>query len=216
MLKAKVKASSISNLTDARYFSAWGVEWLGFNFDEGSADYIPPQNMHAIRDWVDGVKIVGEFSYHSPAEILEMAQTLQLDAIQTAPFTPIHHLEECKEQFPILQEWVIDAQQTEADIKQQLKSAQPFVEHFLLDFQRNSITWESIESGKFLSASILSSICETFSCLISIELAANSLNHVLETINPAGLALRGGAEEKVGFKSFDKLDELFEALEVFE
>ncbi len=29
-----------------------------------------------------------------------------------------------------------------------------------------------------------------------------------------GIVLRGGAEEKVGFKSFDELDEVFEALEI--
>jgi len=50
MLKIKVKASQITNLTDARYFAAWEVEWLGFNFDEGSAHYIPPVEMKAIKE----------------------------------------------------------------------------------------------------------------------------------------------------------------------
>jgi phosphoribosylanthranilate isomerase len=32
----------------------------------------------------------------------------------------------------------------------------------------------------------------------------------------AGYAVRGSSEEKVGYKSFDDLDALFEGLEVFE
>ena len=36
----------------------------------------------------------------------------------------------------------------------------------------------------------------------------------VEELAPLGLSVRGGAEEKVGYKSFDELDDLFELLEV--
>ena len=49
MLKTKVKASSITNLTDARYFAAWGVNWLGFDLRQGSDTYVQPQLVHAIK-----------------------------------------------------------------------------------------------------------------------------------------------------------------------
>ena len=66
MLKTKIKANSITNLTDARYFAAWEVEWLGFNLNPGES--IALQQVPAIKDWVDGVKIVGELSQPSPEE----------------------------------------------------------------------------------------------------------------------------------------------------
>ena len=50
---------SITNLTDARYFSAWEVEWLGFNLSQGEENAISPLQVAAMREWVEGPKIVG-------------------------------------------------------------------------------------------------------------------------------------------------------------
>ena len=43
MLKKRVKAGSVTHLTDARYFAAWDVEFIGFCFDPESSDYISPR-----------------------------------------------------------------------------------------------------------------------------------------------------------------------------
>ena len=93
MLKTNVKASSVTNLTDARYFAAWEVAWLGFNFDAGSDRYIQPQLMKAIREWVDGVKAVGEFNMQAPEEIRAAAELLALDAVQVGMFTDLSALD---------------------------------------------------------------------------------------------------------------------------
>lgn len=216
MLKTKVKASSVSNLTDARYFAAWGVDWLGFNFDEGSEFFIQPQQMRAIKEWVDGVKIVGEFSYHSTQDIKTAIQLLDLDAIQVGPFTTVEQLQELAGSLPIIHEIIVDAQSSEQDLLLKLQAKTAYVDSFLLNFDKNGIKWENILSEKKLSNSILSSICETFPVIISIELAPSSLNEFLEIINPKGINLFGGEEEKTGFKSFDELDEIFEMLEILE
>jgi len=86
MLKTRVKASQITNLTDARYFAAWEVEWLGFNFDKGSENYIQPQVMKAIKEWVEGPKMVGEFSFSSAEDIRIAKEMLELDMVQVGMF----------------------------------------------------------------------------------------------------------------------------------
>ena len=216
MLKTKVKASSINNLTDARYFAAWGVEWLGFNFDEGAENYLKVSDAKTISEWVDGVKLVGEFSYHKIDEIKAAIELLQLDVVQLGPFTPEHYLKTLQEEIPIIQEIIIDPTVTTSAIMGQLKASAPYVEHFLLDFEKNKIDWEELQSGKNFPSRILSEICETFSCIISIEIAANSLSELLKVINPTGLSFKGGQEEKIGFKSFEELDEIFEEIEILE
>ena len=60
MLSKIVKAGSITNLTDARFFAAYDVDFIGFNFDPKSPDYISPQNALAIKGWITGPKIVAE------------------------------------------------------------------------------------------------------------------------------------------------------------
>ncbi len=71
MLKTLVKASNITNLTDARYFSALEVEWLGYHLEKGAETYIEPQNIIAIKEWVEGPKTVGEFGLQSKADFRE-------------------------------------------------------------------------------------------------------------------------------------------------
>ncbi|MEM9680791.1 MAG: N-(5'-phosphoribosyl)anthranilate isomerase [Bacteroidota bacterium] len=216
MLKTKIKASSINNLTDARYFAAWGVEWLGFNFDEGTENYLSLSDAKAISEWVDGVQLVGEFSYHELDAIKTAVELLQLDAVQLGPFTPEHYLEALQEEISVIQEIIIEPTHTASILLGQLKEAAPYVEHFLLDFAKNKIGWQDLQAGKYFPSSILSEICETFSCIISIEIAANSLSELLKVINPTGLSFKGGQEEKIGFKSFEELDEMFEEIEIFD
>jgi len=82
MLNRQVKASAISNLTDARYFAAWHVDWLGFKFEEQESDAISPHEVMAIQEWIEGPKIVGEFQDLSAAEILDLAKHCDLDVLE--------------------------------------------------------------------------------------------------------------------------------------
>ena len=86
MLKTKIKASKVANLTDARYFAAWEVDWLGFSFDPASDAYVDPKKMLAMRGWIEGPKIVGEFGVATVDSIREAYDILNLDMVQVGPF----------------------------------------------------------------------------------------------------------------------------------
>ena len=92
MLKIKIKASDITSLTDARYFAAKEVEWLSFNFTEGVVGYIQPMKARAIFEWVEGVKIVGEFNSMTADEINFYTEGWSLQAVQVGHFTPIEEV----------------------------------------------------------------------------------------------------------------------------
>ena len=64
MLKRSVIAADITNLTDARYFSSWGVDYLHFNLDHLGID-----DVISIIEWVDGVDILLEFSVDSIGDL---------------------------------------------------------------------------------------------------------------------------------------------------
>ena len=86
MLKTRIKASQVTNLTDSRYFAAREVEWLGFNLDAGTENFIHPQNIKAIKEWLEGPKIVGEFGMQDSNEIKAAIDFLGLDVIQVGMY----------------------------------------------------------------------------------------------------------------------------------
>lgn len=214
MLKTKVKASAVTNLTDARYFAAWEVEWLGFNLDTGAADYIPPTNMEAIREWVDGVKILGEFNLQPADEILSAVEMLNLDAVQLGMFTDQPTLKALQErEIPALQEMVVQDLSELSAIETQMKANEERVQYYVLDFAKNNLSWADIQA---YAINQLQELSEEFRILLSADFPPGQAEAILENTGIAGFSVRGGEEEKVGYKSFDELDELFEALETFE
>ena len=211
MLKTKVKASQVTNLTDGRYFAAWEVEWVGFNFELGTDTYVDIQKMKEIRNWLEGPKFVGEFGLTNAETIRETAIFLELDFVQINHFTEVEVIKAIAD-IPIIKEVLVLKDMDNSNIQDTIRTFNPYVQHFLLDFTKNGISWEEIKNGEYLDFNILKQICQEFSIILSVDLTTDNLTEVMETLNPYGLNLTGGEEEKVGYKSFDDIDEIIEAL----
>ncbi|MFT5164881.1 MAG: phosphoribosylanthranilate isomerase [Saprospiraceae bacterium] len=211
MLKISVKASQITNLTDARYFAAREVEWLGFNLDTGTENAIPPQQISAIKEWVEGPKIVGEFGLQSPDEIKVIAEYLELDAIQIGLFADTESIRKVLD-IPILKEIVIENEDF-AGVQPLIESLSSMVEIFIFDLVKNGIKWSDLSSK---AIALLKSLCAKNKILFNIDLTLEELPLFMAQIHPLGLVLLGDEEEKVGYKSFDELDEILDFLEIEE
>ena len=214
MLKTKVIASSISNLTDARYFAAKEVEWLGYCLDPASPHYIAPQAMLAIREWVGGVLTLGEFGFVLGDELLEAAGAYQLDAVQVGVFTDARDLEPLQGRVQVLREIVVELDADPVTVEQEVRRLAHLTEAAILAFRPNRITWSDIEAGRPFGVERLRAICAGSPVLLDIDINAAVAGAVEEAVQPYGLVLHGGAEEKTGFKSFDDLDEVFDALQL--
>jgi phosphoribosylanthranilate isomerase len=212
MLKVKVKANSITNLTDARYFAAREAEWLGFRLEPGAENFIEPAAVKAIKEWVDGVKIAGEFGLTNAAGIKEGVRLIGLDAVQVGMFTPKEELAGVRD-VPIIKEVIIEPETAESEILEHLLDYSPFCDVFLLRFQEPGVSWPDLQRGHPFTPAFLHALCEHNKVLLDLDLSAGILEEVLKKIHPMGLALSGGAEEKAGYKSFDELDEIFDILE---
>jgi len=196
-----IKASSITNLTDARYFAAKEVHFLGFNLEEGTPGYLDPMYMKAIREWVQGPKITGEFDRTPAAVVREAALFYGLDAVQVTHTDGLASLEGLE---------VILAVPANAEIAAMeaiFQAAVP-VHYFLVDFtavpHAVSLLLENAGAWKQLFA--------TYPVLLHLDAPAAELSSLVDALQPAGLALRGGEEEMVGVKSFDEIDAVFESL----
>lgn len=208
----KIKATSINNLTDARYFAAWNVEWLGFSLEMGSANYTRPQDVKEIKDWLVGPKIVGEFGLDQNAsDILEAVKLLQLDAVQLSMYadsTLPEHLGEVS----VIKEWVLDDLANMNAFAAQCKHSANHVDYFYLDLEKNNLSWADLKANS-TALTLLQELCTEYAILISLVCPPDQIEAYLDLVKPHGMSLQGGEEEKVGVKSFDDLDAVFETLE---
>lgn len=211
MLRTKVKAGQIANLTDARYFAAMGVDYLGFSLDPASSAYIDPKNMNTIREWLEGPAIVGEFGVATVESIREAYELLKLDFVQIGPFQETNVLG-LLDGIPLMKEIVIDTFTEDQTVKALMDESSEYVRFFILDFIKNGISWTSLKTSNVFRMEVLKDICSKHNVLLSIDLNAEDTEELLDSLQPYGLNLFGGEEEMVGVKSFDDLDLLFDCL----
>lgn len=213
MLRNIVKAAEVSHLTDARYFAAWEVAYLGFPI--GSAG-ISIAEMDAIREWIEGPKIIGEWSPTDSLPTAEGLRAYRLDALQLSQIHAPLEVAAAAQiyELPIWVELIPTPSPTlEADIQQFLAARKPFTDCFVLNFAKAGISWGALQSGAPLSLQSLQAITANYSILL--EISGGSPSETLQALPAlAGFSVRGGEEEKVGYKDFDALADFFEDLEV--
>jgi phosphoribosylanthranilate isomerase len=212
MLKLKIKASQITNLTDARYFAAKEVEWLSFNFAEKTENYIEPMRARAMFDWVEVPHLIGEFSGFDAEGVNFYAESWGLKAVQVDDKTEVFDV---KSPY-ILKEIVVDSNSSAEELSRQMSPLKNIVAAFELNFEKNNLSFSDLKSEKGpLSINDLLALCEAFKIILNIDFQLVELEEIM-ALNPFGLSLKGGEEERVGVKSFDELDDIFDKLEMEE
>jgi phosphoribosylanthranilate isomerase len=203
-LDLKIKVNSITNLTDARYFAAKEVTFLGFNFEEGTEGYLDPIYMKAIKEWVEGPKIVGEFRKSSPETVREAAVFYGLDAVQV-PFNWTY------EQLESLGDLEVILEMEPIQLLHLDFNNFRFDETVIVNFNNQKQNWSNLKN----QTELLKFLSKIPHLLIDIDFSAQDLPEIIEKVQPLGLCLTGGEEERVGVKSFDDIDEIFDGLEDF-
>lgn len=187
----KVIATDIANLTDARYFAAWGIDMMFFNVEEGTTGSLTVPEIKEIIDWVEGpqsgIKISG---LSVPEELPEATNILDIDSLIIGPFIDQPSLpENIKNVFRIctLEEgW-------EENENLILTLATPIDR--LSEDQKQKLKSISGQKKVYLDGLFKSTDLPT-----------------IESLNVTGIILKGGEEEKVGYKSFEDLDDILETL----
>lgn len=199
-----IKASAITNLTDARYFAAKEVAFLGFNLEENTEGYLDPMHMKAIREWVEGPQVVGEFSRASASYVREAAAFFGLDAVQV-PATTEGSDWSVLEGLTVIAS--VDGSLPEIDAMLEEKAA--YVAYFLVDMSGHI----DPATGFVTDLDAWKQRCARFPILIRADVNAGCWPALIATLQPAGIDLTGGEEERVGVKSFDEIEAIFDALE---
>ena len=207
-----IKASTITNLSDARYFAAqYRVEFMGFCLEEGNDAYIAPYLINAMKEWIEGPKLVGEFGLQTEDEILRLVKSIGLDAVQLSMFATAS-AEKIRLQVPVIQEIVVEKEHSAAQLLDLVYNFSAKADILLLDFEKNAWTFVELVKHQEISLDLLQRICQKQEVIIAISGDAKKLKSLSQSIEPQGISLKGGEEERVGYKSFDELNDIFDAL----
>ena len=202
-------AHAITNLTDARYFAAKDVAYLGFHLEAGSPESLDPIFMKAMKEWVEGPAITGWYMQTPVSEIADAAAFFGLDAV-VLPLNPtnlaeIGALGDLRYLF-----FLPNDAQNEPQISMvgQLDSLAHAPEAIIIRIESNLSEQMVEEVGE---------ICRRRKTLLQLaEPTAEAVRYWHKLLAPAGFCLSGGAEEKTGVKTFDDLEDIFDYAESVE
>ena len=191
MLKTKIIAADLQNLTDARYFAAWLVEYMSYDLSNANVDL---SKVKEIMDWVEGPISIAQYTgMEDPQHIDTQLTSLSIDHLILGPYASEDLV---NSDWQVIQSILLDE---EVDT---LRSDRTYI-------AQTADTFANFSDEK---KNRLKEICNTNSIFLDCGFVANDVEEIL-SLGIEGLVLRGGEEEKVGVKSYDDLDEIFEALE---
>lgn len=198
-LKTFVKVGSITNLSDARFCAGFGVDLLGFDINPNSENYISLSEANEIMGWVAGPAFVAEFGSMELAEIVSLQEENKFPFVQVDQIEAANDLK-AKGHQVILQVKV----SSESDIKVLSQAIGNEYAHIIVACDSPSLI-PGIEE-------VLATGSET-SLIKGYDVELSQLDHIIQVQPFAGIELKGSQEEKPGFKEYDELADILEALE---
>jgi phosphoribosylanthranilate isomerase len=173
--KTKIKVNGVTHLTDARYFAAAGVHYMGFDlFGEHVVPAVELQKIAAIKEWVSGPKLFITVN-EATEDTLEEAFAQGIEVIETKTRKGYFGIDGF--------EWFVQVDCWKKDI--------PVYHHQIVKFQ-------NLEK------------CESEDVWVS-DVPFDQMEHLIK--RPIrGIQFDGSAQERVGVKSFEDYDRLFEFL----
>jgi len=192
MSRPFIFADQLTNLTDARYFAAMGIDYISFNLSPSQPGFVSAGFVKQIGDWLSGPEIIGNFNaFEKDDFITKMIEECTLKGVCLEAFGEHNFIND----FPKFPTFI----RLNTEIARQVNVEEN--SRIILSFQK-------LEEAVAIKKEILSEHQVFLDGPIypeMIDLALFSNFH--------GIVIKGGEEEKIGYKSFDQLDEIFEKIE---
>lgn len=196
----RLKLGNVTNLSDARYAAAVGIDYIGFCFDPSSEHYIAPIKAKEIIDWVTGSSIVAEFGNQSLEEIKDISELLNIDVVELNNTLLPDELPALGK--PIIKKINLGAFTTE-QVKKEVAAYSPFCDAFHL-YASSSDIQADLEA--------LAPLFSAHNIIWGLPAETGEVMHIINLYKPFGIHVSGGVEEKTGIRDFDDLNDLVDLL----
>lgn len=190
-----VKLSSVSNLSDARYGAGMGVQLMGFCMSPDNPHRINLEEFTAITGWVSGPEFVSEFDPGTTLETIKsIAKEYETKWVEIHEDALVNSLQDAGFQVIL-----------NMDLDQDLSiSSTP---DYILVYSREDKFQEDHDLAR------LKELNKKAPVLLASGLEASKILAWHEASFLSGVAVAGGEEIRPGFKDFDELAGILEALE---
>jgi phosphoribosylanthranilate isomerase len=195
----KIKLSPITNLSDARFAAAAGIEYMGFCFDPSSPDFLLPIKAREILEWTSGSHAIGEFGDQSIEEISELSDLLQMDVVLLNNSILPDELPQIAK--PIIKAISLD-DMGPVELANELCAYAPYADAF----QLNGTQAIAARKDELIEA------CAQYKIVWNLPYTNENVLAILETYKPYSLVILAASEEKTGMKEYDELNEMLEIL----
>lgn len=200
-LKTLVKVGEVNNLSDARYCAGMGVEYIGFQLDENHDKFVDINTFQAITGWIEGVKYIGEFENTASAQIFEKQKEYQFQVVQVSNPSQLDEL---------------GGLSIPKVLKLELNN---LTELATIDYSKADyllLESDSIDNLSTTDIDNLQTVCSQKPTVLGFGFSDENINDLLDQIKPAGISLKGGDEIRPGYKNYDELADILEAIEIDE
>ncbi len=206
MQRPKIKAGHLTNLTDARYYAAQDVDWIGFHVDPTEESALSIHELFAIKGWIEGPAVIAEVGFINVETARSLEELAGIDGLQVSGYAELPPAKNV-EGFQIIRELVV---QPDATLSLSLDGLSDD-EILLLDFERNEVSAEKLDlsTGEYIEK-IRELTRGRDKFIVHLPYGGEKLIELVKELQPYGLELKGSEEEKVGFKSFEEIDAFFE------
>ncbi len=184
----EIIAYDIDNLTDARYFAAWGVSYIAYQVSDKG---VSPDKLVEIISWIEGPKtslIIDGLQF--PDDLQEIVLQNEISSVIVSHFFDTGTLPSCIDD--VIVKMPIENPHSSPH-KIMITSVKP-----VKDLGKKEI--ETIQR-----------LPNTQRVYLDIPATPDDIK-VLENWGVLGLVIRGSHEEKTGYKSFEGLDEVMEEI----
>lgn len=199
---------SVNNLSDARFAAGFDMDFIGFCLAPDDERRIPPDDVKEISEWLEGPSFVAELNLAAPSEINEMLGNLNSQWVQIEQGYH-HNLSEINGKiFQNIRLNSFDPQ--DAGVKEMEKNMRE-VEYFIIE-PGTEIDGEKVLQDE-QKLNFLTELCASYNVFLDLPFTYKNVHELLEKIRPAGINIKGADEVKPGYRDFDELIDLLEALE---
>ena len=197
---SNIKISNVTNLSDARYAAAVGINYIGFCFDSESTNYIAPIKAKEMIDWITGSHIVAEFGNQSIDEIKDISELLNVDVIEI-------NNRILPDELPGFAKAIIKkidlSNYNLNQLNTELEAYKNYCDAFHLYSSQEHLNYTENE---------LTEVCANYKIIWGLAITNHNVLNIINNIKPFAINVSGGQEEKAGIKDFDELNDLLEVI----